>query len=230
MKPKGTQMATPHRVAIFFMATPAQIAANRLNATKSTGPRSVEGKSVSRFNSTKSGIYAKALVLPGEDPAELEALVEACRLTHQPVGQDETELVDQLIESSWQQRRLARLETEVLTGLMSHSNVPPDCRFVHALQYDYEHAKMIPVIWREKRAAVRAWHKAFSTLRQLQEARRREADAPHDPIDPPPASKLASFPQTADSANQLRKIGPVAAVPAPIQPGKEVIDDCTLRL
>src|ERR1035437_7073149 len=32
------------------MATPAQITANQANAQKSTGPRSVEGKSASRFN------------------------------------------------------------------------------------------------------------------------------------------------------------------------------------
>ena len=57
------------------MATPAQIEANRRNAQRSTGPRSVEGKAVSRFNALKSGIDAKSLVIPGEDPAELEALV-----------------------------------------------------------------------------------------------------------------------------------------------------------
>jgi hypothetical protein len=44
------------------MATPAQIDANRANAQKSTGPRSVESKSVSRCNA------------PGEDPADYDAL------------------------------------------------------------------------------------------------------------------------------------------------------------
>ena len=35
------------------MATPAQITANRLNAQRSTGPRSEEGKAASRFNALK---------------------------------------------------------------------------------------------------------------------------------------------------------------------------------
>ena len=56
------------------MATPAQINANRANALKSTGPRSVEGKSAARFNALKHGIDAASIVIPGEDPAEYEAL------------------------------------------------------------------------------------------------------------------------------------------------------------
>src|ERR1035437_7669571 len=56
------------------MATPAQITANRANAQKSTGPRSVEGKSASRFNALKHGIDAASIVIPGEDPADYAAL------------------------------------------------------------------------------------------------------------------------------------------------------------
>src|ERR1035438_9340139 len=42
---------------------------------QSTGPRSVEGKAVSRLNALKTGIYAKAeVVLPAENPDDLENL------------------------------------------------------------------------------------------------------------------------------------------------------------
>lgn len=40
------------------MASIRQIEANRLNAKKSTGPRTAEGKSRSRMNALKSGIDA----------------------------------------------------------------------------------------------------------------------------------------------------------------------------
>ena len=40
------------------MATPAQIAANRQNAGKSTGPRTPEGKAVSSQNAFQSGLDA----------------------------------------------------------------------------------------------------------------------------------------------------------------------------
>jgi len=56
------------------MATPTQIEANRLNAQKSTGPRSAEGKAAVRFNALKYGVDAESLILPGEDQAQLEEL------------------------------------------------------------------------------------------------------------------------------------------------------------
>jgi len=58
------------------MPTEAQINANRLNAQKSTGPVTPEGKARSSLNALKSGIDAWSHIIPGEDPAELEALTE----------------------------------------------------------------------------------------------------------------------------------------------------------
>src|SRR5438034_1241699 len=64
------------------MATQAQITANRANALKSTGPRSPEGKSASRFNALKHGLDADSLVLARReaetaDEAALEAILNA---------------------------------------------------------------------------------------------------------------------------------------------------------
>jgi hypothetical protein len=61
------------------MATLAQITANRLNAQKSTGPRSAEGKAVSRFNALKHAASAKSVVIPGEDESALAELAAAYR-------------------------------------------------------------------------------------------------------------------------------------------------------
>ena len=55
-----------------LMSTLRQIEANRRNAQKSTGPTSVTGKAASSMNALKTGIHAKSLVLPSENPAELE--------------------------------------------------------------------------------------------------------------------------------------------------------------
>ena len=46
------------------MATEKQIAANRRNAAKSTGPRSPEGKARSSMNALKSGVDAEAEIIP----------------------------------------------------------------------------------------------------------------------------------------------------------------------
>src|ERR1022692_2006881 len=55
------------------MSTPKQIAANRLNAQGSVGPRSVEGKPASRANSLKTDPCARSLVIAFEPPPEAKA-------------------------------------------------------------------------------------------------------------------------------------------------------------
>ena len=56
------------------MASAAKIASNRRNAEKSCGPKTAEGKAVSRFNALQHGLTAKVAVLADEDPAEFESL------------------------------------------------------------------------------------------------------------------------------------------------------------
>ena len=61
------------------MATPAQRAANRANAAKSTGPRSVEGKEAARRNALKHGMTGAGVVLAGEDEQEVAVREAALR-------------------------------------------------------------------------------------------------------------------------------------------------------
>jgi len=56
------------------MPTEKQIAANRLNAQKSTGPKTDAGKLTTRLNSLKHGLAAQLTVLPFESQAEYDAL------------------------------------------------------------------------------------------------------------------------------------------------------------
>ena len=58
-------------------ASESQLEANRLNAQRSTGPRTAEGKARSSQNAVRHGLTAKCPVLPGEDPAEFAAFSEA---------------------------------------------------------------------------------------------------------------------------------------------------------
>jgi len=83
------------------MATIPQMEANRLNAQKSTGPRSAEGKASSRFNAYKHGAYARARIIPGEDEADLTHLSEDYVLDLRPEGVVDLRLVDTLIHSDW---------------------------------------------------------------------------------------------------------------------------------
>ena len=49
------------------MATEAQIRASQANPTKSTGPKTIDGKQRSSINAMTHGISAQIPIFPGED-------------------------------------------------------------------------------------------------------------------------------------------------------------------
>src|SRR5438132_11769984 len=78
------------------MSSQRQIDANRLNAQKSTGPTTPEGRAAVSLNSLKYGLYAETLILPGEDPATFEALLDRLDAEHQPATPTEEAFVSQI--------------------------------------------------------------------------------------------------------------------------------------
>jgi hypothetical protein len=66
------------------MATNRQTEAHRMNAQKSTGPRSAEGKAASSMNALKSGIDAESALIRGEDKTALETLTAEYYRRFQP--------------------------------------------------------------------------------------------------------------------------------------------------
>ena len=94
------------------MATEAQIQANRRNSQKSTGPRTDAGKLTSSQNAFKSGIYAEAPIVTGENPDDLDGLASAYHATWNPSNPDEQALVDTLVHTDWLTRRMRRVETQ----------------------------------------------------------------------------------------------------------------------
>jgi hypothetical protein len=55
------------------MATEKQIAANKRNAQKSTGPTTEVGRANSSRNALKHGLTAEQVTIEGEDPKQFEA-------------------------------------------------------------------------------------------------------------------------------------------------------------
>src|SRR4029077_4619196 len=87
------------------MATQAQIDANRKNAQKSTGPKSPDGKDVTRFNGLKHGLRAEHVVLPGEDKGAFEAELKSWPDDWNPQPQTRAALVERAASASWRLRR-----------------------------------------------------------------------------------------------------------------------------
>lgn len=91
-----------------------QLAANRRNAKKSTGPRTVQGRAVSKMNALKHGILSKEVLVGGENGCEsareFTALHRRFVEDLQPDGPIEEMLVDQIVTAHWRLRRALRAE------------------------------------------------------------------------------------------------------------------------
>jgi hypothetical protein len=93
--------------------------ANRRNAQRSTGPKTVEGKSAVKWNALKHGLLAKAVVLPQEDRGEYERLLAGLAEYWQPVGMLEQLFVEEIASIIWRRRRAVRAETaKIESGMM----------------------------------------------------------------------------------------------------------------
>ena len=101
------------------MPTNKQTQANRRNALLSTGPRTEQGKAISRMNALKTGIDARNEVASGEDPASLAALAAEYDHEWEPVGLVERVLVDILIRDDWFLRRYRFLAADLVNHTAS---------------------------------------------------------------------------------------------------------------
>src|SRR5438046_9399822 len=95
------------------MSSQQQIEANRLTAQKSTGPSTPEGLAAVSLNGLKYGLYAKTLILPGEDPAEFDALLDRFHAEYQPATPTEETFVSQIVMATWRRARIQRMEVAV---------------------------------------------------------------------------------------------------------------------
>jgi hypothetical protein len=93
-----------------MVVSAAKLEANRRNAHKSTGPWTEDGKNRSKMNALKHGCRAETLVLPEEDPQELEARRAAWTASLGPPCELEQRAVDDAVVYSWRQDRARRAE------------------------------------------------------------------------------------------------------------------------
>lgn len=108
--------------------TEKQLAANRRNAQRSTGPRTAAGKAVSRWNALKHGVLAQAIIPPALEPHEsreaFDQLLETLRQELSPATALEELLVERIATSYWRLGRVLRAESgQIAQGLASAEQV-----------------------------------------------------------------------------------------------------------
>jgi hypothetical protein len=107
------------------MATQAQTDANRLNALKSTGPRTPEGKAKSRGNALKLGLSASAVMIGGEDSREMAGIGEDYYRLCPPANAVQRFHFENVVYCDWMIRRCRRIEAELMNHLMAKDRSVP---------------------------------------------------------------------------------------------------------
>src|ERR1039457_3604690 len=210
------------------MATPQQIAANRQNAQKSTGPRTPEGKAASSQNAFKSGLDADSQFCYGEQRADFYRLQVEYFTRFSPQSPEERFHVDTLIRNEWSLRRLFRAEAHLWEFNTTHSSrrdgAPLGEGFNNSSQVFMRLHRRIALF--EK-----SYEASLTKLKELQEARIASGEIParateeeltypghtvlvfDDPGQPP---EIISVPEDTETAGQALSPGPNRLVRLPL--------------
>ncbi len=99
----------------------ARILANRANCLHSTGPKTPEGKEISRRNGLKHGMAGRGIVVREEDAVEVERRDEALRAEMDPKSLIGSILIRQMATLSVRMERGARQEMAAVATLARHA-------------------------------------------------------------------------------------------------------------
>jgi len=116
------------------MSSEARIVANRLNAQKSTGPRTAEGKAAVAQNAVKHGLSAQCDVIRGEDQKEFNQYREELFWELNPAGVMQSRLTERIVSLAWRLRRAERLQNEAFDALLAKETSSPLAMFTRSLR------------------------------------------------------------------------------------------------
>jgi hypothetical protein len=177
------------------MATEKQFEANRLNAQKSTGPRTPEGRAAVRLNGVKHGLTAETIVLKGESEADFTNLLDSLEAEHDPVSPTEEALVVQLAMATWRLRRLYHQEAgfytcqlQSLVGMQKDLNLDDAGRMGHAAAWS---ESTLTLFNRQEGRLERTFYRALHELQRLRKERQSNL-ASVLPSTPEPENKEVS--------------------------------------
>jgi hypothetical protein len=218
------------------MATARQIAANRLNSQKTTGPRTTRGKGVSRFNALKHGIYAVQQIMFDEKPEDLAELSAEYHEHHRPADSGQSILVDALVHNEWRLRRMRRVEAILWyrahdACLVKNIEVTLTCTSGDAFATD---SSTFERLQRLVNSCERAYHRALKELQAKELQTKVEQALPPNPD--PHSQQAAPTPplprQPQDSKTSSAKLvsfrqNPQTSAPpaAPVGPASRPADD-----
>jgi hypothetical protein len=200
----------------------AQLAANRANAQHSTGATSESGKAKSSMNALKHGLSGKTVLLPTDDADEYNYILNAYVKSCQPATEEELNLIQSIVDSTWRLQRCRVLETGILVkGEMEFSSKYEDqspARRAQLIQVDayLKYEKSIRNLQIQEARLHRRLEKDQAELLRLQNIRKRQeqlaAEAAQTAVNHPSRQNGFEFstpeshtPATANSGHHLKR-------------------------
>jgi hypothetical protein len=207
------------------MSSQSQIDANRLNAQKSTGPSSPEGRAAVSLNSLKYGLYAETLILPGEDPAAFEALLQRLDAEHQPATPTEEAFVSQIAIATWRRARIQRMEAAYYKNQHKkyigddkwYSNLDDAGRLALIAARDAGSSKLLDSFSRQEARLERAIKNALHELRRCRADRQTPNNPSKDKKDPGPIGFALQLDLIEHNSSPLPAPEPPPAVPLDVE-------------
>ena len=120
--PMLTQFIT-HIQGDTIMSSEKQVAANRKNAKKSTGPKTPQGKAKVAQNATKHGLTATTDVIQGESQEEFDAFKEALLDELAPKTMIQEILADRVVSLGWRMRRARHMHNQLINAIIADRNI-----------------------------------------------------------------------------------------------------------
>src|SRR5690348_5344782 len=96
------------------MVSEKRIEANRKNAQKSTGPRSIDGRARSSMNALRHGITGQVSIMTAEDRGAHDKFVQELIESLQPEGAVELQFASVIAEDFWRLQRIRAVENDML--------------------------------------------------------------------------------------------------------------------
>ena len=148
----------------------------RLNGAKSKGPVTAEGKAKSSRNAMKHGLNSRLVVLENEDPEEFAKLRAGYFQSWRPTTAAQAQLVEELAATSWRQKRVTQLETELFDEQLSSLECA-DFAVAKAFKQLCDDGRM-SLLLRYQGQLSRLFDRVFKELMILQKAQRNEPNLP----------------------------------------------------
>ncbi len=166
-----------------------RIRASRLNGARSRGPKTPEGKRRSSRNATRHGLLAQYVVVPGEDPAAFQSLIDSHIAKLGAADDTERDLIEEMAAANWRQRRLWAIEAALFQEATAAQ--PPGthlARLAAAFSTLADNGRLA-LLYRYETRLHLMYRRAYQNLVLM-----RNAPVPNEPENPPVFNEPSDFP------------------------------------